>query len=191
MTAPFPHLPRESWERYLSDELGEVAAERIEAHLASCPPCRHVLEAQDPTRVFRRLRGLRVREERWEGFWDGIRAEMRRPQEDGEPTPELPSTRQPTRHGGRLRGLAAAAVVVACAAVAWTALRPDEKPSVAAGRPGTSTTAPGSGTETIPCPPAMAHLNLTRRECEELARPIHLSPETDVIIRPDLDLRDL
>ena len=75
----FPHLPAEAWELYLDDELRGASLRSVEEHLDGCEDCRAVLEHRDPSRLFRRLRDLPVREQALEGLWDAVRAEIGAP----------------------------------------------------------------------------------------------------------------
>ena len=50
----FPHLPADSWELFLADELPESSKQKLESHLDDCSECRAVLELRDPSRIFRR-----------------------------------------------------------------------------------------------------------------------------------------
>ena len=72
----FPHLPAESWELFVIERLPEASRRRLEEHLDGCKGCTAVLEARDPSRVFRRLQALEVREDRWQGAWESLRAEI-------------------------------------------------------------------------------------------------------------------
>ena len=54
MNPRMPHLPAQSWELFLRDELSAEATGRIEAHLADCAECSAALEREDPSFLFRR-----------------------------------------------------------------------------------------------------------------------------------------
>ena len=72
MSRDFLHLPAESWRLLLDDELDDAARERVEHHLDECEACRAVLEAEDPTRIFARLRDVPAPPETWDGFWEAM-----------------------------------------------------------------------------------------------------------------------
>jgi anti-sigma factor RsiW len=177
-TPRFPHLPAESWALFLDERLPSESTRRLERHLDACPECRQVLEQADPSRVFRRLRGLAVRPEIWAGFWDdlapqlGPRTAAAGPAASGRPS-DAGARRAPL---GFAAGVAAAliGVVALVATQRGAAPPPPARPSA------------GS------CPPSAQALGLSRDECSALFSEMldRLQPEL-VIVRADLDLRGL
>ena len=193
MTAVFPHLPAEAWERFVADELSESAAARLETHLAGCGPCRAALERADPSRIFRRLSALEVRDDQWTGFWEGISSEIAPAGQASGAVADASAPAAPSGAGqprrGWLRvvvgGLAAAVLAFAAAILVGNGDRrhDDGRPNVAA-----TVHAPGDG---APCPEDLARLGLTAKECAKLRLPIHPAGPPEVIYSSGLDLRDL
>jgi hypothetical protein len=132
-----------------------------------------VLEDEEPAAIFRRLRGLEVREEALEGLWEGVAAGI---------AAEPAAARAASSDAPRIRragllgfGAGAAAVIVALA-VGWQAgFRSRTGPwSDAGARSGTQAAAArtetdaGTATEAASssaCPESIASLALTREEC--------------------------
>lgn len=166
----FPHLPAEAWKLYLEDRLGDASAAAIERHLDGCPDCRDRLEEADGSRLFRRLRSLQVRDEVFEGFWEAVREEL--PVTPGR-LPDAAAESAPPRGawGRRLAFLGGVASVVLAFALQPSA--PLDKGA-----------APAS------CPPAVAHLQLTKAECRALFEVSFDEPPV-VIYQPGLDLEKL
>ena len=174
----FPHLPDETWDAFLGDLLPTEAEARVKRHLEECAGCRASLRAADPTRVFGVLRGLDVRRETWEGFWEGVSARL----------DPLPAHASQPMTGARRASLAIAGLAAA-AVVAVVLLRsPDSRgPS-----PGLADA--GRVVDTVdPCPASVASLRLTRQECEALfGEGSGARPETaEVVLSSTMDLRGL
>lgn len=182
MNAHFPHLPAESWELFLRDELAQEAALRIEAHLDACPECSLALEGADPSFLFRRLRVEAAPEGAFDGLWDSIEAQIQDP-------PATAAGRVP--RAPRLAFFGGAAAAAACLVIAVLVARrspaPHEGEATPERGPVVSTTA------TDPCPTALAaSLRLTRDECLALyGNPIAASEPPAVLISESLDLRGL
>lgn len=166
MSPRFPHLPEDAWRAVLEDRASPETEARLDAHLDSCAECRDAFEAADPSRIFRRLRGLRVRPETFEGLWESIAAELpdRRPAADAEAR---------ARRSGS-RALAAGMAAALAAAVLLRALAPSG----------------GEGAADPCAPPRVALLRLTPDECRAL-HALPLDGPVEVIIDPSLDLRGL
>jgi len=191
----FPHLPAESWDLFLEERLPAESTRRLEEHLDACAECRRALEQADPSRLFRRLRGLEVRPEVWDGFWEDLSAQLSADAPEGDdelatdmpagvsseatppPSASRPATAPARRPAPWLAAAAALAVVTLAGVLATWGPTGSEPPVIRAD---------GS------CPPSAAGLALSRDECAALFsdRLDRLQPQV-VIVRADLDLRGL
>ena len=182
MNSPFPHLPAESWELFLRDELAPEAALRIEAHLDACPECSRALEGADSSFLFRRLRLEAAPEGVFDGLWDSIEAEIQGP-------PSTAAGRAP--RPPRLAFFGGAAAAAACLVIVVLLARRSPAPHEGEDKPNRAAVA--STTATDPCPTALAaSLRLTRDECLALyGNPIAAPEPPAVLISESLDLRGL
>lgn len=189
MTTAFPHLPAETWQRFLADELQDDARARVESHLDSCEACLAALEAADASFLFRRLRGEAAATGVLDGLWDDIAAEIR----------DLPAgggdaSRPAWNARLLLAGVAAALAVVL--SLGWMA-RPGQLDGagMASAQPGGLAPArpSPSSAPADPCPAVVAaSLRLTREECAALyGGPIEAGEPAQVLVSASFDLRGL
>jgi hypothetical protein len=181
---PFPHLPADAWELFLRDELPGPSERKLEDHLDECPECVSVLEERDPSRIFRRLRGLQVRadkaEDVWSGFFEGIAREIQSTDDSTQDaraprSRRVPSGRQTWRERtGYLAGVASFVLAVV--------LFHDGTPLRQA-------------TTTLPCPPDVIASSTLQQplSCEEYQSlyEVRFEAPSQVVIVPNLDLETL
>ena len=165
----FPHLPAESWDLFLEGSLPEAAEARIEQHLAGCDECRAALVEADPSRIFRSLREAPSPEVSWDGFWEGLEAEI---------ASDVPAQRGATR-GSWLALLGGVAASVGLAVILL--MHAHRTPPVIV-----------ATADDHHCPAEADKLHLTREECAALfGQPIASQAKPEVIVDAALDLRGL
>ena len=170
----FPHLPAEGWELFLRDELSGPSLLSVESHLDGCAACRQALEAADPSRLFRRLRGLPVKEEALAGLWESVRAEIQAPALDGSGRPGLDGPARTVRRRERV-ALFAGAATLALAAVLLSVAVPDDE----------------AARSSIFRPEPCVQLALSSEECRGLFVDVSFDAEPPLVVAAAIDLSEL
>jgi anti-sigma factor RsiW len=185
MSSRFPHLPGETWDAFLRDELTEAAASRVDAHLRECADCHAALAREDASHLFRLLRDEPPPAGAFDGLMDAIEAEIHA-------TPAL-RTARPTRRAFWLGSAAAAAILALATLGSW---RAPTAPGSASRPTSASAQAPLPATAASPADPCpvmvAASLSLTREECAALyGGPIASTEPPQLMLSESLDLRGL